>query len=335
MRTLKAILLIILIIVVSAFGIGFLLPRTALVSRSMLIHAQPRQVFDQMNIIKNWENWSPWSKLSQSVTIDYSGPEKGANASFTWTSQSDKIGNGAILIVNSYPYDSVIFSMNFGDRGNALGKFTLTKSGNETFVTFQMTSDLGYNPVNRYLGLLFNKFAGNDFDKSLMNLQYYLGSLPKNMSVSNIFETDIPACITIAVRDTSNYQTISAKLAAIYKKLFNIIKLRKLQVTGAPYAMYYTVTPELIDFEAGIKINKLLLLQDSTIIFREFPRRHVLSTIYTGNYKGIVQAYNDLETYAVENKLQTGTPVMEEYITDSSVEKDSSKWQTNIYVPLK
>lgn len=334
MRTLKAILLIILIIVVSAFGIGFLLPRTALVSRSMLIHAAPRQVFDQINIIKNWENWSPWSKLSQSVTMDYSGPEQGANASFNWASQSNKIGNGKISIVNSYPYDSVIFSLNFGDRGNALGKFILTKSGSETFVTFQMTSDLGNNPVNRYFGLFLNKFAENDLNKSLMNIQNYLSLSRKNMSNTSIFETDIPASISIAVRDTCNYQTMSAKLTSIFKKLFNIIKLKKLQVTGAPYAIYYTVTPELVDFEAGIKINKVSQLHDSTFIFQEFPPRHVLCAIYTGTYKGIIQAYHDLETYAIENKLQTGTPIMEEYVTDSFAEKDSSKWQTNIYVPL-
>jgi len=335
MRTLKSILLIILIIIVSAFGIGYLLPRTALVTRSMLVHGSTDQVFDQINVIKNWENWSPWSHLNGQANIKYSGPEEGSKASFAWISQSDKIGGGQISIINSYPYDSVIFSLNFGDRGNALGKFLFTKSGNETLVTMTMSSDLGNNPVNRYLGLFLNRFAGNDFDKSLMNLQNFIALRPDTHPKFNIFETDLPACVTISFRDTCNSRSINAKLTSKYKELFNIIKQKNLKVTGEPFILYYEVTPELIDYEACIKVSDMTRLSDTTFKLQQIPQRHVLCIKYLGAYNGIFQAYRDVEKYAAINKLMLVKPVAEEYATDPSLEKDTSLWQTNIYISFR
>jgi effector-binding domain-containing protein len=336
MRTLRVILLIFLIIIALAFAIGFLLPETAYVSRSMLIHARNDLIFDQINTIQNWEKWSPWSSLSNSVKIEYSGPEQGANAAFSWTSLSNKTGNGKIAIIGSYPYDSVIFSMDFSDRGNALGKFTFSNRDSATLVTMSMTSELGSNPINRYFGLFMNRLVGKDFNKSLMTLQQYVCSLPEPLERFKIIETDIPPCITLTIRDTCNNQSVNSKLSSIYQKIFNIIKLEKLRVSGSPFTVYHSVTPGMMDIEAGISVDRILYLQDdTTLIFNEYPQRHALVVNYFGSRKGISQVYKDLRKFAIANKIKSEGTILEEYVTDTSIEKDTAKWQTNVYLILK
>ena len=31
-------------------------------------------VYDQVNTLKNWENWSPWHKIDKGMKLTYSGP---------------------------------------------------------------------------------------------------------------------------------------------------------------------------------------------------------------------------------------------------------------------
>jgi effector-binding domain-containing protein len=54
-----------------------------------------------------------------------------------------------------------------------------------------------------------------------------------------------------------------------------------------------------------------------------------------GAYDKTMYMYTAMDEYIQEFKLEeTGGPI-EEYITDPMSEPDTSKWQTNIYFPVK
>ncbi len=44
-------------------------------------------------------------------------------------------------------------------------------------MTWGLYSDLGNNPLMRYLGLVMEKFIGEDFDEGLVNLKAHIESM--------------------------------------------------------------------------------------------------------------------------------------------------------------
>ncbi|MBE0663540.1 MAG: hypothetical protein IH597_13865 [Bacteroidales bacterium] len=59
MKTFKVVLIIFLAVAITAVAVAFLLPREITVERSALIPASQEVVFEQVNVLKNWEKWSP------------------------------------------------------------------------------------------------------------------------------------------------------------------------------------------------------------------------------------------------------------------------------------
>ena len=51
---------------------------------------------------------------------------------------------------------------------------------------------------------------------------------------------------------------------------------------------------------------------------------------YMGDYGNIKEAHKAMGAYMSGNKLRTIPPIVESYITDPSVEPDTTKWRTKL-----
>ena len=58
---LKKLIIGLVVIVVVFVGVGFVLPSTYSVERSVVIDAKPEVIFHQVNTLERWESWTPWS----------------------------------------------------------------------------------------------------------------------------------------------------------------------------------------------------------------------------------------------------------------------------------
>ena len=58
-----------------------------------------------------------------------------------------------------------------GAQGTAVAGFTLEPEGEGTKVTWGFEADLGYNPVTRYMGLMFDSWIGADYEAGLASLK--------------------------------------------------------------------------------------------------------------------------------------------------------------------
>lgn len=171
MKALKTFIIVLLILIVLLVAISYLLPRHIKVERSATISAPVELVFDQVNILKKWELWSPWHQIDPEMKLEYYGPEAGVGASYSWTSSHERVGNGQLKISESIPYSLIKTEMEFMDQGTAYSHFVFSPTENGTFVLWVMESDMGSNPIGRYFGLFMDKWIGNDFEKGLKNLQ--------------------------------------------------------------------------------------------------------------------------------------------------------------------
>lgn len=178
MKTLKRVVLIITAILLLLIIIAYLLPRHTHVERSLLINTPANQLFEQVNTLKNWPNWSPWHKIDPKMRIEYFGYQQGVGAKYTWESENQQVGNGSLTIIKSIPFDTIVTEMDFMKNGKANSNFIFIKKPSGTLVTWIMESDLGWNPISRYFGLMMDRMVGPDFEKGLANLRDVAITLP-------------------------------------------------------------------------------------------------------------------------------------------------------------
>ncbi len=333
MKIFRRILFIILCVAAVVVALGFLLPRNIHVERRLLISGTQRTIFSQVNTLKNWTKWSPWLITDTNAKVLFSGPESGVGASFTWMSNDKNVGNGGISIVSSVYPDSLEVVYDFAEKGRSTGKFFFINENLNTDVIVSLDSDLGLNPVSRWIGLFSDYLIGPDLDKGLNKLEQLVQDTLRVYGFE-IADYKIPARILISVRDTSGPATVTLKITDLYKKLSLFLKSKSLSPIGNPVAIFHNYTNRNFDIEVGLPIPAFVVVPDGLNCMVNVSQRVVMIK-FSGPYKMISSAYTALQNYIVNNELEVNGPGWEEYITNPNIEADSDKLQTNIYYPVK
>jgi hypothetical protein len=171
MKILMRTLLVIVALVVIAAAASFFLPSSYKVERSASMKARPKVVFSYLNDLKRWPEWTAWTKdRFPDMNVSFAGPESGVGATYSW--EGGSVGKGTLKITGSDPAKGIDYDLDFQD-GKYLSKGTLklAEEGDLVKVTWTNEGALGNNPINRYFGLLMDKFMGPDFETGLKNLQ--------------------------------------------------------------------------------------------------------------------------------------------------------------------
>jgi hypothetical protein len=114
MKLLRNALIGLLIAVVVLVLVSFLLPQTAHFERETVINATPDLVFAQVNILNNWEKWSPWHGIDPNMKLTYAPQISGTGAWYSWTSDNSSVGNGKLTITKSHLNRHIATTMDFG-----------------------------------------------------------------------------------------------------------------------------------------------------------------------------------------------------------------------------
>ncbi|MFI5164164.1 MAG: SRPBCC family protein [Bacteroidia bacterium] len=339
MKIVKGILITLIILVAIVATVGFLSPSYVHVERSLVINAPPQIVFEQINNLKNWKKWSPWYKKDTAMKMEYNGIEAGAGASYKWSSKNKNVGNGEMTITSS-SRDTISTAMNFMENGIATAKFSLTKAGNGTKVTWTMESDMGMNPIGRIFGLFMDKMVGPDFENGLTNLNQVAKAIPvgpKKYRGYEVMEEDVPEKVYILKKDSMSWD----KIAEFYQKtlpaIYEAIGKANLEMTGAPSGLYFKwdSTNKTTLMGAGIQIKgsaNTKVKGFETVVLTAGKNLHVA---YYGGYNKIANAHFAMSDYINEKGFIQGSPVIEEYVSDPGKEADSTKWLTNVYYLVK
>lgn len=152
-------------------------PSNFRIVRSATITAPPEAVFDQVNNLRNWQEWSPWEELDPNAKKTYLGPMAGVGAGLTWSGNS-RVGEGRMAIIQSRPNECVVFDLEFLKpfRANKVAEFNFTPRGNQTLVRWSVSGE------NDFLGKLTNLFIncektiGVKFEKGLAHLKTLAGT---------------------------------------------------------------------------------------------------------------------------------------------------------------
>ena len=152
-------------------------PANFRITRSATIPASPAAVFEQVNDLHKWQEWSPWAKLDPNAKVTFEGPEAGKGASFHWAGNSE-VGEGKMTLVESQPGELVRFKIEFTSPFTATNdtEFTFKPAGDQTEVTWTMSGKNNFMAKAFSLFVDCDKMVGGQFEEGLNNLKSVVAS---------------------------------------------------------------------------------------------------------------------------------------------------------------
>ncbi|MDP1586878.1 MAG: SRPBCC family protein [Prosthecobacter sp.] len=166
---------IVIILVVAAFQSDDLN-----VTRSATIAAPPDAVFKVVNDFRQWDAWSPWSKLDPAMKKTLEGPPEGVGAIYKW-SGNNEVGEGSTRLVHSKPNETIDMKLEFVRpfEGSSDVRFTFAPEGTGTKVTWAMQSKKPF--IGKVVGMFMDceKMCGDQFNEGLDNLGKVVTAAPK------------------------------------------------------------------------------------------------------------------------------------------------------------
>ena len=192
MKLLKVLVLGLAGLVLLLSVVGFLLPQQVRVERATVIAAKPATVFSYLNGWENFNAWSPWAALDPKTKYTYEGPLTGVGAKQSWFSDDPNVGNGSQEITAVEANQSITIKLMLPGMEPSIVTQTLTPEGEGTKLVWAMDADMGNSPVNRWFGLLLEKFIGPDYEKGLANMKPLIEALPQDVTMPASPATDTP-----------------------------------------------------------------------------------------------------------------------------------------------
>ena len=105
-------------------------------------------------------------------------------------------------------------------------------------------------------------------------------------------------------------------------------------MAGAPFVIYYTQPPADFIMDIAAKVNKPGKVAGN-VKPGVIKAGNAVVAHYFGDYMKMKDGYEALHKWIGENnKKITGNP-WEVYVTDPGMEKDTAKWQTDIYYKVE
>jgi hypothetical protein len=144
MQALYTILGAMAVIISGLFVISLFLPATVKVVRTRVVPATADAVFQQVNILRNWEGWSPWRHQRR---------------------------KGQVTITASRLHEYIALDIRLMKRRFATGYFRFQPAKSGTLVTWSLRTELSQHPAGRLMALLMDKWLKKDLERGLENLR--------------------------------------------------------------------------------------------------------------------------------------------------------------------
>jgi hypothetical protein len=155
--------------------IGSLLPRSYDFESATVIDAPAESVFDQVNTIKAWQDWSQWSPDHvEGLKVEYSGTKAGVGAAQKW---NDPRGDGKLWIIDSVPNQKVAYKLEFAGFPEMDSSIDLSPvaagagQGAQTRVVWSSSGKLPGGPFYGFFSPFFANGMKHQYDASLERLK--------------------------------------------------------------------------------------------------------------------------------------------------------------------
>lgn len=146
-----------------------------------------------------------------------------------------------------------------------------------------------------------------------------------------IIEREAQPVASIRLKCKAN--EISATLAEIFPEVMQHLNATGAKMVGAPFSRYHSFGDTEVDLEAGIPVSKPFT-EKGRVKNSELPAGKAVTAWHIGPYDKLGEAHKALSAWLTANKLESRGGPWEVYWTDPGMVPDSSKWRTQLFMPI-
>ncbi|MGE5392320.1 MAG: GyrI-like domain-containing protein [Candidatus Saccharibacteria bacterium] len=135
----------------------------------------------------------------------------------------------------------------------------------------------------------------------------------------------------------SNMAEVSKVIGQAYGQIMAYLGQNGIQPAGMPFVYYPEMSPDaegrwkmIPGFPTTQPIQGADSIQPLTL-----PATQAATAIHMGPYETLEKTYAEMMSWIKENGYELNGPMWEYYFTDPQSEPDTSKWRTDIYIPVK
>jgi effector-binding domain-containing protein len=136
-----------------------------------------------------------------------------------------------------------------------------------------------------------------------------------------------------SIRVKAKADSISKTLAECFPEIGKQIMKSGGSMAGPPLTRYHAVTADEVDIEVAIPV-KTAIKPEGRVLASELPAGKVATTWHIGIYQDLPKTHKRLEEWIAAQKLKSSGGFWEIYWTDPGLEKDPTKWRTQILWPV-
>ncbi len=169
-RFLLGVAYVLVALLVIFMGGAYVLPGEVVIERQITIAALPGKVFNIVSDLRRFKEFSPWAEFDPNLLYTFEGPPIGIGQKMSWRSTHPELGSGSQTVVDYQPNTRFAATLDFGEMGDAIAYWNFVPAGSDTKVTWGFKSLLR-NPLERWMGLFFDRWIGADYEKGLAKLK--------------------------------------------------------------------------------------------------------------------------------------------------------------------
>lgn len=332
MKYAKYLLLLLLIAFIGSAIYVAVQPNELKLTKTKTIQAPQEVVYNYVEDLKTWQDWSPWPKTDPTDTL-------GNSNSYTWL-DNNKLGT--IIKLNSSKPSGLQQTVSFPDYPKTELDWTFEPTGKRTTqVTWTFTS----KNIPFKQKALYALFGSPDvelapkFENSLTKLDTAVVQSMKTFSITKDGITHHSGGYYLYKTASSKLDRFHDKIEQLMPEVDNYIKNNHIAMAGSPYIFYHkwdTVNNAVI-FSYCIPTSTQVISTKEDILTGLLEPFRTVKTTLKGDYEFLDRAweatFNDMKSNGLM-PLENG-PMLETYVTNPDVVVNPANWITELYVAIK
>ncbi len=144
----------------------------------------------------------------------------------------------------------------------------------------------------------------------------------------------LPRRRAAVIHATASTEELPSTFERIFPAVFAALTEQGVTDMGHVMAAYHAMDAHQMSLSAGIEIGDAVELSEPLELL-ELPACDAVKADHYGPYDQLSQTHEAVMAYAQELGRTPLAGPIERYITDPEAEPDTSKWHTEIYLPLR
>lgn len=328
-------------LVFAVVAIGFVLPDSARLERSIVIDRPPATVFAVLDGFRHFKDWSPWAQLDPAMKTRLEGPIDGVGARFVWTSEIESVGSGSQEIIESVPYSRVSVHVVFaGMDAQNRAQFELEPEGEATRVVWRLESTFGSSLLARYFGLMLDRMAGPDYERGLASLKAHVETLSDvDFAGIPVERLDLVAkpIAYVSGRSVTEPVAIAQAYERAYAQITAALSRDGVKPAGPPLAIgrKWDAERKVYEFDAAIPVpaGTAQPRTDRNVKIGRSYAGLALRSVHRGPHDGLSAHLQKLMAYKQAIGFESNGAPWDVYISNAST--SGAEQVTETYVPVR